>query len=120
MSATSADEDRAKRAAEGTRFYMVFSEPREAQGDRNALRSAHLQFLHDLEARGMLLASGPFIDDASGQSLGSSVSIVRGKSLAEVEAIMREEPFARAGFRTVKVQAWRLADGDIAKFVRGS
>ena len=92
--------------------------PREGSGDRSALGAAHLQFLHDLEASGRLLASGPFVDDADGKSLGSSVSIVRGQSLAEVDTLMREEPFYKAGFRSITVQAWRLADGDMVKLVR--
>ena len=120
MSGMTPDEDRARRAAEGVRLYMVVSEPREGSGDRSALRAAHLQFLHDLEASGRLLASGPFVDDADGKSLGSSLSIVRGQSLAEVDALMRQEPFYRAGFRSITVQAWRLADGDVLKFVRGA
>ena len=118
MSATNVEDERAKRAAEGLRLYLVFSDPLEAPGDRNALRKEHLQFLQDLEAQGRLFASGPLVDDATGQSRGRSLSIVRGKSAAEVDALMRNEPFFRHGFRTFTVEAWRFADGDALQLER--
>ncbi len=107
------DEGAAKRAAEGVRLYVVLLEPREGAGDRSPYRDAHLAYIHELERQGRMFASGPLVDDATGQSLGRSIFILRGKSAAEVEALIGEEPFVRHGFRTFKVHAWRLADGEV-------
>jgi len=118
MSTGNVEQERAKRAAEGLRLYIVISDARAAPGDRSAFRKEHIQFLQDLEAQGRLFASGPVVDDATGESLGRAISIVRGRSIAEVDALMRNEPFFRNGFRTFTVQAWRFADGDALKAER--
>lgn len=118
MSAIDVEQERAKRAAAGVRLYMVFMEPREGAGDRSALRGEHFRFVHGLEQQGRLFAGGPLVDDQTGKVLGRGVFIMRGKSAADVEAVMREEPFFRNGFRTFTVQAWRLAEGDALELAR--
>ncbi|WP_161141831.1 YciI family protein [Propylenella binzhouense] len=118
MAELDVEKERARRAAEGMRLYMVFMEPREGAGDRSAIRGEHFAFVNALEHSGRLVAGGPLVDEASGKVLGRGVFILRGASLGEVEAIMREEPFHRNGFRDIVVHAWRLAEGELLSLLR--
>lgn len=104
---------RAKRAAQSQRFYLVFMEPGENQGDRGPLRGAHFAFLEKLEQSGALLMGGPLIEEETNKTKGSGVFILRAGSSAEVEAMVREDPFVVAGFRKYRIEAWRAAEGKL-------
>ena len=54
-------------------------------------REAHLAFLAELNAQGRILMSGRRVPPVGG------VVILRAESLEEAEAIMAEDPFAKAG-----------------------
>ncbi len=96
-------------------LYLVQMEPREGAGDRSPFLGDHLSFIKDLTAQGRLFAGGPLVDDVSGQSLGRAVFVMRGQTIADVETVMREEPFILHGFRSFSVHAWRVSEGDVSK-----
>lgn len=110
MSDTSEDE-RKNRAARGHRLYLVFMEAVEGSGDRSAARADHFAFVADLEAQGVLFAGGPFINEETQKTTGSGMLVLRGNSAAEVEAIVRNDPFVAGGFRSYTIQPWRLNEG---------
>ncbi|MGH3352790.1 MAG: YciI family protein [Nocardioides sp.] len=70
---------------------------------RDDHRPSHLEFLTGLYETGRLVVSGP--TDASGPEPGALL-IVRGESLAEVEKIMAQDPFAGRGYVERTVRSW--------------
>jgi uncharacterized protein len=71
-------------------------------------RPAHVAFLENLNAEGMLKFAGPFLDD-EGKSTGSLV-VIEAADRKSAEAILAEDPFAKAGlFASTEVRAWSWA-----------
>jgi uncharacterized protein YciI len=70
-----------------------------------ALRPRHLEFLDDLEARGLLVAAGPQ-DPPTGGCV-----VLRAADLAEATGIMSAEPFAAAGLATYSITSVRVTRG---------
>ena len=76
----------------------------------------HLQFMIDLEAEGMLFASGPL-----GQGVpGDGLSVLRAADIAEANAIALRDPFVIAGMRDFEVREWTLMEGSATVTVRYS
>ncbi len=102
-------------------YYAIFMTPPAPMDDPIAAMGAtlkdHLEWLSDLEARGVLFASGPFRDE-HGNWGGDGMAIVRAGSLAEAEALAASEPFHKAGLRRNQVRGWQLNEGSISLTVR--
>lgn len=106
----------------GQTFYLVFAEPTDRAGARHQATEAHLAYLAEIEASGHLFLAGPTVDDA-GQSTGGGFFVLRAASRAEAEAIAARDPYTTGGFRSFRVQPWRLDQGGLAlnvSFSRGS
>lgn len=74
----------------------------------------HLLWLLDKEKCGVLLLSGPFVDETGYENFdGSGQAVIRASSLAEAERIAATEPFAKAGLRKNTVFGWRVNEGQI-------
>ena len=68
--------------------------------DRRApFREAHLRLLHDAQARGLLVTSGPLGDPPDGALL-----VCRAESASAVEDLARADPYVIEGL----VSAWRV------------
>jgi uncharacterized protein len=68
-------------------------------------RPAHVAYLNELNAAGVLKFAGPFLNDA-GKPCGSLVA-VEAADMAAVNAIAANDPYAKAGlFESVEVQPW--------------
>ncbi len=74
-----------------------------------ALR-AHLDWLEQREADATLLLSGPVDQDLG---LGRGLIVLRAASRAAAEAIVADEPMARAGYRNNTVRSWTVNEGSI-------
>jgi uncharacterized protein YciI len=86
-------------------------EPRPAGvAPQEQLVDLHHAFIHDLEARGMLVGAGPFLDD-SGNRFGTGMIIFRCATRAEAEKIANSEPFIAAGVRRLKLMPWQKIAG---------
>ncbi|MBF9234850.1 YciI family protein [Microvirga alba] len=72
----------------------------------------HLNYLIDLEKRGILFASGPFSDE-NGQLTGDGLTIVRATSFEDAMKIANEDPFTRSGLRKPTVRQWTVNEGRI-------
>ena len=68
---------------------------------------AHLEFMIDLEKRGILFASGPL----DGGAHGDGLTIVRAASLKEARQIAARDPFVVQGLRTFDVREWTVMEG---------
>jgi uncharacterized protein YciI len=78
--------------------------------DHDRLLREHLLWLDGLERTGRLVISGPVdLDRWEGRGL----SVLRGDSRGDVEALAATEPFARAGLRTNTVHAWNVNEGHL-------
>jgi hypothetical protein len=77
----------------------------------------HLEWLKDLEARGVLFASGP-IRDETGAWDGSGMAVIRARSLAAAKRVAAGEPFHRAGIRRNRVEGWQVNEGSYTVTVR--
>jgi uncharacterized protein YciI len=94
----------------GKKLYLLMFELTDKAGDRSLLRDEHFAYVSELEKRGVLFAAGPFVDEA-GASQGGGMFVVRAASAEEAAEIARREPYIRNGYRSFKLQAWRVSEG---------
>jgi uncharacterized protein YciI len=66
---------------------------------------AHLAYLQELKARGVLLLSGPFADRAGGMVLISAAS------RAEAETIAEADPLVANRVDSYELREWLITDG---------
>ncbi len=102
-------------------YYAIFMTPPEPMDDPIAALGPtlkdHLEWLAELEARGILFASGPFRDE-TGAWVGDGMALVRADSLADAQALAESEPFHKVGLRRNQVRSWQLNEGSITLTVR--
>jgi uncharacterized protein len=72
---------------------------------------AHLRWLERLERDGTLFLSGPVDQD---RDLGRALTVFRAASREAAEALVADEPMARAGYRTNRVRSWTVNEGSIS------
>ena len=98
----------------GMRLYIALWDAPSGQPD-DILRTllAHLEFLHDLELRGILFASGPLADNDDPGPPGPGMSIFRVATMDEARALVEAEPFVKAGLRTYTLKRWTFNEGSI-------
>lgn len=77
---------------------------------QHELRLEHHAYLVDLERRGVLFAAGP-LRDAEGWVRGSGLLIVRAADRKAAAAIGAEEPYTKAGFRSMEIIPWQRNEG---------
>jgi uncharacterized protein YciI len=88
----------------------VVDPPPAAAPSREELTARHHDFIHDLEARGLLVGAGPFLDD-SGNRFGTGMIIFRAATRGEAEAIANAEPYIAHGVRRLKLVRWQRIAG---------
>jgi len=100
-------------------LYVVLTTPIKPMSELLPLLPDHLNYMIDLEKRGMLFASGPFL---AGNDLlpGTGMTILRAGSLEEAEAIAGEDPLNKSGMRTFEVRTWQLNEGSFTVTVNYS
>lgn len=91
-------------------LYVVLTTPIKPMSEIVPLLPAHLNYMIDLEKRGLLFASGPFL---AGKDLlpGTGMTILRAGSFEEAEALAREDPLNKHGLRTFEVRSWQMNEG---------
>ncbi len=100
-------------------LYVVLTTPIKPMNEIVPLLPVHLAYMIDLEKRGLLFASGPFL---AGKDLlpGTGMTILRAGSFEEAEAIAREDPLNKSGVRTFEVRTWQLNEGSFTVTVNYS
>ena len=99
-------------------FWMTNVEPAPDAGKPvDEIRQEHFAYLTDLEARGILLAAGPFMD-ADGSRHGAGMMILRASSMEQADTIAAEEPYRKYGLRTHSPTPWQWAEGALTQTVR--
>jgi uncharacterized protein YciI len=77
---------------------------------KDELTELHHKFIHDLDARGILVGAGPFLDDTGGR-FGTGMIIFRAATRAEAEKIANDEPYIAHGVRRLKLVPWQRTAG---------
>ena len=92
--------------------------PTDKGGDRGAIRPLHLAHVADLERRGILFLAGPFVDDVENKPQGPGMIIVRAATRDDAARIADADPYHVQGYRTYRLQKWRLSEGSFQLRVR--
>jgi len=94
----------------GKELWVIFSDPTSTAEERRAVHAEHLAHQYELEASGVLFAAGPFLDEA-GKPRGPGMIIIRAADEAAARAIADRDPYHRGGFRTYRLERWRVSEG---------
>ena len=94
----------------GKELWVIFSEPTSTAEQRRAVHAEHLARQYALEASGVLFAAGPFLDEA-GKPRGPGMIIIRAANELEARAIADRDPYHRGGFRSYRLERWKLSEG---------
>ncbi len=99
-------------------FWMVNVDPvPETDKPVIEIRGEHIAYLVDLEARGILLAAGPFMD-SDGTRHGAGMMILKASSMDEADSIAAGEPYRKYGMRTHSPVPWQWAEGSVTQTFR--
>lgn len=86
-------------------FALLCTDKPDALQLRMDTRPAHIDFLNDLNARGVLKIAGPFLD-ADGKPNGSLV-IIEAETIEAAREIGATDPYAKAGlFSAVEIKPY--------------
>ena len=93
---------------------LVASPPKTGPS-KDSLRAEHKKFLAGLENEGRIFGAGKLenADEKETTELGYGMFILRAESRAEAERIAFQEPYTKAGHRTMKLVPWQRTEGDI-------
>jgi uncharacterized protein len=94
------------------KLYVLISKPLVAPEKLKPLLATHLDYMIDLEKRGLLFASGP-LTDVGGAPSGHGLTILRVKDAAQARAIAEAEPFFASGLRTFELKEWTVMEGSL-------
>jgi len=97
------------RAMLNAEVVVILSRPRESF-DPGELLPVHLDFMVDLEKRGLLFLSGP-LTGRDGKFGAFGLTVLNVTTIAQAEAIWADEPFNRSGQRDAEYFNWRLMEG---------
>jgi uncharacterized protein YciI len=92
-------------------FYVVLTTPLKPMSELATLLPEHLTYMIDLEKRGILFASGPFIKGPNVAEEGNGMTIIRASSFEEAQAIAGRDPFNASGMRSFEIREWQLNEG---------
>jgi len=94
------------------KLYVLISTPRVAPDKLKPLLATHLDYMIDLERRGLLFASGP-LTEAGGAPSGHGLTVLRAKDAGEARAIAEAEPFFAHGLRSFELKEWTVMEGSL-------
>jgi uncharacterized protein YciI len=97
------------------KFYAITwtTQPHQTPDENIATLPDHIDYLLDLERRGILFASGP-MHEADGTRTKYGMSVVRAASWDDAVAIAENEPFVKRGLRSYQILVWELNEGSIS------
>jgi uncharacterized protein YciI len=91
----------------GKKLFVVIWKAR-AGAELGPVLREHLEFMIELEKRGVLFASGPLSGSA-----GDGLSILRAGAIEEARAIAEQDPFVVKGLRSFDLREWTVMEGSI-------
>src|ERR1700716_3660834 len=88
----------------------IVDPPPAAVPSREELAARHHAYIDDLDAKGLLVGAGPFLDD-TGNRFGTGMIIIRAATRGEAETIANQEPYILHGVRRLKLVPWQRIAG---------
>jgi len=101
------------------KLYVVLSTATASPDQVQANLPAHLDYMIDLEKKGLVFASGPFSDE-EGNPRGNGMTILRSKDADEARKIAEADPFVANGLRTFEIREWTVMEGSFGVTVNFS
>ena len=93
-------------------LYVVLSKGAAGPERIRDILPLHLEYMIDLEKKGLVFASGPLASDQGMR--GDGMTILRAASLDEARRIAAADPFVAHGLRTFEVREWTVMEGSLA------
>jgi len=95
------------------KLYVYFTTPTNGLGPVRENVAAHLAYQHEIEQKGIMVAAGPFADDAEENMTGEGMIIIRANSMEEARAIADADPMHQSGARSYRLRPWCMNEGKI-------
>jgi uncharacterized protein len=92
------------------KLYVLISKPLVPPEKLKPLLATHIDYMVDLEKRGVLFASGP-LTEPNGAPSGHGLTVLRVKDAAEARRIAQAEPFFAQGLRSFELKEWTVMEG---------
>jgi uncharacterized protein len=92
------------------KLYVLISTPLVPPQKLKPLLATHLDYMVDLEKRGVLFASGP-LTEPDGAPSGHGLTVLRVNDAAEARRIAQAEPFFAQGLRSFELKEWTVMEG---------
>jgi uncharacterized protein YciI len=101
-----------ERIAGSERIYLVELVPTSARHERpdefKRIVPAHLDWVAEQQRVGVLLATGPLVDEITGANTGHGIFLVRLASMEAAERWVAADPQVIAGFKTPSIRTWLM------------
>ncbi len=94
------------------KLYVLIWQPLVPSEKLKALLATHLDYMIDLEKRGVLFASGP-LTEPDGAPSGHGLTVLRVTDAGEARRIAQAEPFVAQGLRTFELKEWTVMEGTL-------
>jgi uncharacterized protein YciI len=110
---TAAAEERIRHLTKGMlrkKLYVILSNGGATPDQIGAVLPDHLEYMIDLEKRGVLFASGP-LTAAPGKPAGDGLTVLRAASEDDARKIASADPFVVNKLRTFEVREWTVMEG---------
>jgi uncharacterized protein len=107
-----------ERVAELTRkmlrrkLFAILSKPVVGPEQFKPFLPAHLEYMIELEKRGVVFASGPFAE-GEGPPSGAGLTILRAANAQEARKLAEADPFVINGLRTFELKEWTIMEGTL-------
>ena len=88
----------------------IVDPPPAAVPSKEELTARHHAYIDELDAKGLLVGAGPFLDD-TGNRFGTGMIIFRAATRTEAERIANSEPYIHHGTRRLKLVPWQRIAG---------
>ncbi len=95
------------------KLYVILSKGGASPEQIGAYLPQHLEYMIDLEKKGVLFASGP-LADAEGKTRGDGLTIIRAPSAAEAQKFAEQDPFVVNKLRTFELREWTVMEGSLS------
>ena len=95
------------------KLYVVLSKPSVAPDRLQPYLLAHLEYMVELERRGLVFASGPLADGDGGPPTGLGLTVLRAKNAKEARALAEGDPFFKNGLRSFELKEWTVMEGTL-------
>ena len=94
------------------KLYVVLSKGGAAVEELAKHLPQHLEYMIDLEKKGVLFASGP-LAAPDGKTRGDGLTILRAASAEAARRIAEADPFVVNGLRTFELREWTVMEGSL-------